>query len=556
MNLKHYVLPVMIGLMVSGAAAAGEKEELLKLKSTTMNLIEALVKEGILSEERADEIISQAEQSAEQEVKRMEHEQAQGEPGVVRVPYVPDFVRDEIKQEVRAELRQDVVGDVMSRAEKERWGMPDALPDWTRRFKFSGDMRLRAQADQFSSDNPAFGSAFVDYSDVNDNGGFSGSFLNTDEDRYRARLRLRLGIKADITRGLSAGIRLATGSTGAAVSTNETLDNNFGSYDLILDRAYLKYKAMDLYGNPWLTAWGGRMPNPWFSSDLVWDSDLNFDGGAVTYHHKLGGSNNLLSIDERERFLFATVGAFSLDEVELSSSDKWLIAGQVGADLNFEDQSRLRVGLAYYDYQNIEGRRSPLSQPNLYDFTAPGALQKGNSMFDISNDPGNPYQRFGLASDFDLLNLTAEYDMTRFAPVHVILLGDYVRNLGYDSDEIRNRIGGNEMFVNSTLFTDNPDNDQVEGYQAKVTVGWPNLLERRSWQVSFGYKYLERDAVLDAYTDSDFHLGGTNAEGWILGASYGILQNTYLKARYLSADEIDGPPLGIDLFQLDLVSKF
>jgi hypothetical protein len=62
--------------------------------------------------------------------------------------------------------------------------------------------------------------------------------------------------------------------------------------------------------------------------------------------------------------------------------------------------------------------------------------------------------------------------------------------------------------------------------------------------------------VLDAFTDSDFHLGGTNAKGWILGGKYGLLENTYISARYLSADEIEGPPLGIDVLQLDLVSEF
>ena len=62
--------------------------------------------------------------------------------------------------------------------------------------------------------------------------------------------------------------------------------------------------------------------------------------------------------------------------------------------------------------------------------------------------------------------------------------------------------------------------------------------------------------MLDAFTDSDFHLGGTNSKGWLLGGSYGLTENAWLTARYMSADEIDGPPLGIDVFQLDLNAKF
>jgi hypothetical protein len=369
-------------------------------------------------------------------------------------------------------------------------------------------------------------------------------------------MRVRLGVKARISSDLTAGLRLASGNFGNPVSTNETLGNNFGSYNLVLDRAYLKYVDQDIDRYPWMTLQGGRMPNPWFSTDLVWDTDLNFDGAAATFRYNMSGSGNLLSMDERDRTLFLTVGAFSLDEVELSDRDKWLFAGQIGTDIRFDNQSRFRLGLAYYDYYNITGKISPLSQPNRYDFTAPGYVQKGNSMFVISNNPSNPFERFGLASDYDLIDVTAEYDIAMFAPVHVILTGDYVKNIGYDAGEIRDRLNGAGMFVNSTIFTGDPDNEQTEGYMARLALGWPKVRMRRSWQVFFAYKHLERDAVLDAFTDSDFHLGGTNAEGWIVGGTYSLMDDTYVKIRYLSADEIVGPSLGIDVLQLDLGARF
>jgi hypothetical protein len=71
-----------------------------------------------------------------------------------------------------------------------------------------------------------------------------------------------------------------------------------------------------------------------------------------------------------------------------------------------------------------------------------------------------------------------------------------------------------------------------------------------------GYKYLERDAVLDAFTDSDFHLGGTDAKGYYFGFDYAFTPRVSARIRYLSANEIDGPPLGIDVVQLDLNASF
>jgi hypothetical protein len=549
-------------LILPAAGFAGEREDLLQLQATTMNLIEALVKEGVLSKEAADRLIASAKQQAAAQAKSAAaRAEAAGETPpaddgtVVRVPYVPQFVRDEIRDQVRVELREDVTRDVLAQAQQERWGIPDALPEWTQRIKISGDLRLRAQDDLFSTDNPPFGTAFVDFNDVNANGGFGGAFLNTDEDRLRGRVRARLGIDGKVTNNLKAGLRVSTGNSDDPVSTNQTLGDSFNKSEIVLDRAYLQYDGTNSDNYPYLTLWGGRMPSPWLSTDLVWDDDLSFEGAAGTYRMNLAGSGSLMDMDERDRSLFVTLGGFFLDENEFSSDDKMLFGGQVGGEWLFEDQSTFKVGFAYYDYQNVTGRRNSLDS-TLLDYTAPEFVQKGNSMFEISNDTGSFGRRFGLAPDFGLVNLTANYDLAKFAPIHYIVSADYVQNVGYDAEDIRSRLEGGSMFVDSSLFTADPSDEQNEGYQLKLTVGWPSTLVARNWQAFLAYRYLERDAVLDAFTDSDFHLGGTNAKGWLLGGSYGLTENTYLTARYMSGDEIDGPPLGIDVLQLDLNAKF
>lgn len=552
MKCSKQVLAAAIAALLSTASVAGEREELLKLKATTLSIIEALVKEGILSEERADQLLKQAEVSAAAEAQALERRAAQGQDNVVRVPYVPDFVKDEIRDQVRNELREEVVKDVLSQAQQERWGIPDAMPEWTQRIKISGDLRLRAQADLFSADNPSFLN-FIDYQAVND--GDSDIYPNTEEDRYRGRARMRLGVDAKLTNNLKAGVRIASGNTNDPVSTNQTLGNNFRKSEIVLDRAYVQYDGINRDGYPHLTLSGGRIPNPWLSTDLVWDDDLSFEGGAATFRFNPSGSGSLLEMDERERTLYLTLGGFMLDEVELSSDDKWLFGAQLGGQMTFRDQSTFDIGLAWYDYKNITGRRNSLDDTQL-DYTAPDYVQKGNSMFEISNDSGSAGRLFGLAADYSLVNLTMQYDLARFAPVHYILSADYVKNIGYDANEIRDRLQGQAMRVDGTLFVDDPANEQTEGYMVKLTVGWPSTLVRRNWQAFLGYKYLERDAVLDAFTDSDFHLGGTNAKGWMLGGAYGLTDNTYLQARYMSADEVSGPPLGIDVFQLDLNAKF
>jgi len=67
---------------------------------------------------------------------------------------------------------------------------------------------------------------------------------------------------------------------------------------------------------------------------------------------------------------------------------------------------------------------------------------------------------------------------------------------------------------------------------------------------------VQADAVLDAWTDADFHGGGTNASGYYFWATYGITRNAWVRLRYLSANEITGPRYGLDIWQLDLNARF
>jgi len=279
MDKKKPLLALAL-LCAAGLTQAGEKEELLKLRNTTTNLIKQLVKQGILTDKTANEMIKQAEADADQQVaeaKSAAPKEAASKEVVpadeVRVSYVPDFVKDEIRQQVRSELREEVVSDVMQKAKKEQWGMPNALPEWIKRFKLSGDMRIREQSSFYASDNQA--NSYFDWPTINASGGLgvtppANQFLDTTNDRHQARERVRLGIDVNVAEGLDAGIRLATGNIRNPVSTNQTLGNYGARYEFTLDRAYLKYNMVDDSKFNWLTVMGGRTPNPFFTAGSDW----------------------------------------------------------------------------------------------------------------------------------------------------------------------------------------------------------------------------------------------------------------------------------------------
>jgi hypothetical protein len=110
--------------------------------------------------------------------------------------------------------------------------------------------------------------------------------------------------------------------------------------------------------------------------------------------------------------------------------------------------------------------------------------------------------------------------------------------------------------VNGGLNPGQTYKGETNAFQVRADLGWPKVDAFGKWSVFTYYKYLERDAVLDAFTDSDFHLGGTNVKGWTVGGNYGLVKNVWLTGRWLSGNVITGPQYGVDVMQLDLNTRF
>lgn len=507
---------LLAATLVPGPVWAGEREDLEVIRQTTVNLIQALVEKGVLTKDSANALIKQAEESARKKVAETKAEEA----NVVRVPYVPESVKREIREQVKQE--------VVTQAKAERWGDVNAVPEWVLGMKFEGDLRIREQTDRYAQTN---GSPAV----INSYYGLT-STSPTTENRDRLRLRARLGLTTKISDMVSAGLRLATGTTSDPGSTNQTLGDYTNKYTFLVDQAYLKVQSLDLQERVdgfSYSAIGGRIPNPWLSTDLVWDPDINFEGVAA---------NTTYRFNERHS-VYLTAGAFPLQDVSPSTTNKakskWLYGAQVGMDLTAQSGSKARFGAAIYDFAHVEGIREIDPAVFYYDATAPAFRQKGNSIFT------DPYSgKYKLSSKFRELNLTAQLDLATFDPNHVLLTADYVKNIGFDAAEIAART------------QQAAPEKRTMGYQLQAAFGRPKVQAHGEWQAFAGYRYLQRDAVLDAFTDSDFHLGGTDAKGYFLGGSYGLDRNTWLSMKWMSGDTIDGPKYGIDVLQVDLNAKF
>ncbi|MBN3724083.1 putative porin [Burkholderia sp. Ac-20379] len=572
-----------LGMIGAGSAQAQSLEaqaaagQAAPTESVVINLINLLVKQGVLTRQSAAQLISEARTEAVQAKAAASRAPVAGaavvnaptQPGDVAVPYVPQVVRDQIRDQVKQE--------VIAQAKQENWAQPNTFPDWVSRIKLDGDLRVRDEYHFYGSRNAT---NVTNFGALNSGTGFDINpntnttqlpTQNTTQNRNNLlRYRARLGVTALLSEQLSAGVQLASGNDANPVSTTATAGGGFAKRNIWLNKAFFAYKP-----TPWINVMAGRFDNPFFKSDLLFSDDLEMDGIAASARHALPGNPDVT--------LFGTFGLFPIqytsENFPSNSSDKvggdtkWMFGAQVGAEWKINDQNRLKGAVAYYDFQNMRGT---LSSPcALYlgatscstDNEAPSYVGGGNSLVALRNIVQNPNlapgmtadpQLFGLAYNFRLLDLKAQWDTVIANRYKLRLDGEFVRNLAYNS---------NKAFAGATTPVNNYESTSINatqgdyrsgpnGFLAKATFGDPEPHDKGQWNFSLAYKYLQPDATLDAFTDPDFHLGGTNARGYILGAAYAVARDTWVSARYLSAREVYGPPVSIDVLQLELNARF
>jgi hypothetical protein len=596
-----------------------------------VNLVNMLVKQGVFTAEQGQALIKQAEDEAyiarqASQVATTKADDAAkaanaaanavSPPGTKHVTYVPDIVKRELREQIKQE--------VMDKAKDEKWAAPNTFPDWAQRIHFSGDVRVRYEADLFPKGNDTASATLMNWNAINTGSPFDFTagppppLRDVDQDRNRFRLRARLGMEANLYDGFTAGLRIATGDSSTPVSTNVTLGGgggNFSKYPLWLDRGWLRYATPSEDA----VAWVGRFDNPFFApTDLMWYGELGFDGVALQFKHDITPDRfaanwhwHLPGVRSSEApppsaegeamptkapasappFVvtpFAVVGAFPLfntppnfslngsrafdpaaSGADAQSDDKYLFAAQGGVGVRFNPDVSAKFGVGYFDFLNVQGQ---FSHPCLVqtaadlcdtDILRPSFAQFGNTYMAlrniipiVANNGANQFQFYGLASAFRVVELTGSLDFAHFNPVHVILDGTYLRNEAFHPDDIDRVALNNRAGTTLANQTGGPFNGGNQGAMTRVSVGYPELKHLWDWKASVAYKYLESDAVMDAFTDPDFGLGGTNLKGYVVGLNVGLGANVWTSIKWMSANSIAGAPFAVDVLQLDLNGRF
>jgi hypothetical protein len=449
---------------------------------------------------------------------------------ILVVPRDQQYVQ-QITENVVTEVKKDIQDQVHTQVAEQgllQDKLAANLPDWLQKLQFSGDARLRYEPVFYPSGNGSV-------PDPNN----PPNLLNSTHNTEAEYLRLRLKVEAPVNDQMTLGVRIATGNQTNPGSDNVIFGDYFIKDGFLLDQAYLRYRPV-----PDLNIWAGRIPNPWFYTDLIWANDLNFEGAAVNYKRDI--ASDLTG--------FITGGAFPLQSMALISNttpprQKWLFGGQAVAEYKPDKEYSVKLGAALYDYEKITGVTNPYNQPGIYDWTAPLYMQKGNTIFNIEQEQTPVAYKNALAAKFRDLDINGALDVACWDPIHVVLSGDYIKNIAFNAQQVSELSG-------------RPVADMQDyAYRAGLLVGYPAPRKFLQWNMFAYYKYVGTDSVVDAFDDQDFHLGGTNAKGWILGAELGLMKNVWLTARWFTADEISPyqgstGPFSIDVFEFDTNASF
>ena len=316
---------------------------------------------------------------------------------------------------------------------------------WYERIEFGGDFRSR----------------------------YEGFYQDGRETRHRGRFRLRFRIDTDVNDDTHLQIPIASGDPGTPVSTNQTLTGFFRPKPFNLDRANIRYNPT---GASALTLGVGKFGSPMTRTQMVWDDDLNFEGGYEQVAWAVSDT-----IDVTLLALQTAVNEVSGD------ADSYMLGGYGEVGFSF-GAHRLQVSVANYGFANVDqvavGR-------------ATGSLNSLLTNLVNRDADGNIV---GLVSDFNMIDtiVEAEFDTGR-KDYPFRLLGEYLRNTKAVSD-------------------------RDTGLWFEAEYGGSRTL--RTYTLGYTYGRIQQEAALSPFVFSD--MPGTNTELHMFTVAYVPLPNLSL----------------------------
>ena len=437
-----------------------------------------------------------------------------------------------------------------------------------------------------------FGNARLRYEDrsAQDSGGNS-------IDLRRFRYALQVGLRGDLYDQFYYGIRLDTGTSPRSDSVTFGTSASGGVYQGPFGRSNDGVDVGEVYVGwrpwSWLDVTVGRMPNPLYTTPMVWSPNITPEGFAERFKYDVGPAQFFANFGQ---FLYADMSEFSSPGlgVGLASGTSsgsgsgenvdniFMLAWQGGFTYKITPDLTAKVAATVYNYIGLQASTGttaespyfgdPYVGEGAFDYAggaaqgfapgysgfSPGTTFTGGSLTGGTSSLSYPFNQVGL-DHLEVLEFPFELNY-KFDGLDAHLFGDFAYNLqGAERAEeaantyatILKTLAGQPG--SQTIAASFPAQTRdVKAYQIGVGIGsddvdyglqqglvYATAAHRHSWEIRTYWQHTEQYALDPNLPDVDFFEGAQNLQGIYVAVAYGLTDNLVATFRYGHANRIN-----------------
>jgi hypothetical protein len=427
----------------------------------------------------------------------------------------------------------------------------------------------------------------------------------------RYRYSVRLGFRGEALDDFYYGLRLETSSnprssfvTMGTSSSGAPYEGPYGksTAGITIGQAYLGW-----HPESWLDITAGKMPNPLYTTTLVWSRNINPEGLAEHVRYATGPVEFFGNFAQ---FLYQDANPVSaspdlglgVNGAGQNADNIFQVAWQGGLTYRFSTNTSLKVAATLYEYygqkqgsENTSGI-SPYFGDNYVGegaYAGPGSLSPVNGYSGYGSSGGlTGYESFGYPNNqvglnnLEVVEIPFELNF-KIKTLDAQLFGDVAYNL-QGSQRAQAAAAGYAAYL-ANLNQGNSSGSTIKGFSPQVhddkayqigfalaSKGDLGLVEgttssKHAWEVKTYWQHVEQYSLDPNLLDQDIFAGDENLEGIYFAVAYGFSQNFIGNFRYGHATRINSqlgtggtgqdipqinPINELNLFQADLTFKF
>jgi len=429
-------------------------------------------------------------------------------------------------------------------------------------------------------------------------------------DLNRLRYSVRLGLRGEVFDDFYYGLRFDTSanprSTWVTMGTSASGNPYQGPFGkstagIGIGQVYLGWRPAS-----WVELTLGKMPNPLFTSSMVWSSSINPEGAAEHFKYTVGEADLFANFGQ---FIYADNNPLSASSglgvnsgLGQSAENIYQIAWQGGLTYHITTNISAKVGATVYQYYGLQ--RSSATQgisPYFGDpYVGEGSYTgPGSGVYIVNGYSGYPngsalagYESLGYPNNQVGLNhlLVVEVPFEfnfKLRKLDARVFGDFAYNLE-GQQRAKDAASAYAAYLGYQAQSQNlqqsfsgfaPQTQDVKAYQIGFALGSKDALglvngttaKKHAWEFRTYWQHVEQYALDPNLLDLDYFAGAENMEGIYVAFAYGFTDNFIGTIRYGNASRINkllgtggtgtdipniNPIDRMEIFQADVTFKF